>query len=383
MTASPPARPMRLPAWTSPLDLAVAAALAAWAVAEALLVPGAFLPAQVGFALAVTLPLVARRRFPGTVMIVLAVVFLSHAAMSGAHATFNPFPSLLVAAFTVASHVSPVWRSALLGAVPIVAMLGGHALGYFGAPGIENAGVLFLLFFVGATWAAGRIVRQRGLAVARTREGADRAAGEAVALERARIARELHDVIAHAVSVVALQAAAAEQFLDRDTDRARTHLALTRRTAHEALEEMRNLLGVLREDEADYAPQPGLERVAELVAETRAAGHAVRLETGGAEATVPDGISLAGYRIVQEALTNVRKHAPGAPVTVSVRTDAERVRVVVLSGAGTQPAAPSPPGGHGILGMRERVRVYGGDFRTGPTPDGGWSVEAELPVTRS
>jgi signal transduction histidine kinase len=373
---------MRLPAWTSPLDLAIAGALAVWAVAEALLVPGAFLPAQVGFALAVTLPLVARRRLPGSVMLVLALVFLTHAATSGAHATFNPFPSLLVATFTVATHVAALWRSASLAAVPIAAMLGGHLFGYFGSPGIENAGALFLFFFVGATWTAGRIVRQRGLAVARTREGAERVAGEAVALERARIARELHDVIAHALSVVALQAGAAEQFLDRDPERARSHLALARRTSHEALEEMRNLLGVMREDDAHYAPQPGLERVTELVAETRAAGHAVELEHVIA-GDIPDGVSLAGYRILQEALTNVRKHAPGAAATVSLRADADRVRVAVRNGAGGHAAVPLPSGGHGILGMRERVRVYGGAFACGPTPDGGWSVEAELPLARS
>ncbi|PJJ71447.1 signal transduction histidine kinase [Diaminobutyricimonas aerilata] len=383
MTASPPARALRLPAWTSSLDLAIAGTLAAWAIVEALLIPGAPVTAQLGFALAVTLPLVVRRRFPATVMLLLGVAFVVHAATSGAHATFNPFPSLLVATFTVASHVAPLWRSALLGVVPIAAMLGSHLLGYFGTPGIEKAGALFLFFFVGATWAAGRIVRQRGLAVDRTREDVDRVAGEAVALERTRIARELHDVIAHAVSVVVLQAGAAEQFLDRDPERARKHLAITRRTAQEALEEMRHLLGVLREDDVHYAPQPGLERVPELVAETRAAGHVVRLETDGAHADVPDGVSLAGYRIVQEALTNVRKHAQHAEVTVLVQTDGERVRVAVRSSAGAPGGDTSTGGGHGILGMRERVRVYGGSIDAGPTADGGWTVDAVLPVVRS
>ncbi len=383
MTAPPLPRRVRLPAWTSALDLAIAGTLAAWAVVEALLIPGAPLLSQLGFALAVTLPLIARRRLPGTVMLVLGLVFIAHAATSGPHATFNPFPSLLVATFTVASHVGPVWRSVALGIVPIAAMLGSHLLGYFGSPGIENAGALFLFFFVGATWAAGRVVRQRSLAVAATREDVDRVAGEAVQLERARIARELHDVIAHAVSVVVLQAGAAEQFLDRDPERARKHLAVTRRTAQEALEEMRHLLGVLREDDVHYAPQPGLERIPELVAETEAAGHRVTLERDGMRADVPDGLSLAGYRIVQEALTNVRKHAPGAPVTVAVHTDAERIRVAVTSRAGSLPEPSPGGGGHGILGMRERVRVYGGRLEAGPTADGGWSVEAELPVVRS
>lgn len=380
--------------WTSPLDLAIAGGIGLWAALEAVLVPSSNVVAQLGFALAVSAPLVVRRRFPALVMLVIAGVLVAHAALAGADATFNPFPSLLVATFTVAERIRAWWFAALMALVPIAAMLAAHVLGYFGSPGIETAGTVFLVFFVGATWAAGRIVRHRALAVQRTRDSSDRLAADAVASERARIARELHDLVAHAVSIVVLQAGAAEQFLDKDVERARRHLALTRRTAQEALDEMRHLLGVLREDGVDYAPQPGLSGLPELVAETEAAGNPCTIEVGDVE-RLPDGPALAVYRIVQESLTNVRKHAPGATATVRIGRRDRAVVVEVVNGrprpgadaAGETAAAlrdardpRDARGGRGLLGMGERVRVYGGLLEHGPTPDGGWRVRAEFPA---
>lgn len=372
--------------WTTPLDLAIAGGIGLWAALEAVLVPSSGVLAQLGFALAVSAPLIVRRRFPALVMLLVAVALVGHAALAGADATFNPFPSLLVATYTVAERVAAWWLAALLGLVPIAAMLAAHALGYFGSPGIESAGTVFLVFFVGATWAAGRIVRHRALTLERTRESSDRLAADAVASERARISRELHDIVAHALSIVALQAGAAEQFLDRDVERARRHLQLTRRTAQEALDEMRHLLDVLREDGAAYAPQPGLSGLPELVAETEAAGHAVRLELDEAVTGIPDGVALAVYRIVQESLTNARKHAPGAEVSVRVARRDRAVRVEIANGRGPDggaaggAAAAVRGSGRGLPGMGERVRVYGGTIEAGPTDGGGWRVTAELPV---
>ncbi|MFF2274312.1 sensor histidine kinase [Agromyces sp. NPDC058126] len=370
--------------WTSPLDLAIAGGIGLWAALEAVLVPSSNVAAQLGFAFAVSAPLLVRRRFPALVIMVVASALVAHAAIAGADATFNPFPSLLVATYTVAERIASWWVAGILGLVPIAAMLAAHSLGYFGSPGIETAGTVFLVFFVGATWAAGRIVRHRALTLQRTRDSSDRLAADAVAVERTRIARELHDLVAHALSIVALQAGAAEQFLDKDLERARRHLGLTRRTAQEALDEMRHLLGVLREDGVDYAPQPGLSGLPELIAETEAAGHPCRLEVALEEGELPDGQALAVYRIVQESLTNVRKHAPGAAATVRV---ARRGRVIVVDVVDDPPrgsaAAPvgatAVGGGRGLLGMGERVRVYGGTLAYGSEPDGGWRVHVELP----
>ncbi|WP_239066049.1 sensor histidine kinase [Microbacterium hibisci] len=368
-------------AWTSPLDLAIAGGIGVWAMLEALLVPSAHPVAQVGFAVAISLPLAVRRRLPATVMLVVAAALVLHAALAGADATFNPFPSLLVATFTVAERVRPWPLAALLGLVPIAAMLGAHALGYFGAVGIETAGALFLVFFVGSTWTAGRIVRHRALSLQSTRDSSAQRAAEAAASERRRIARELHDIVAHSLSIVALQAAAAEQFVERDPARARTHLQLTRRTAQGALDEMRHLLEVLREDEASYVPQPGLSALPDLIAETEAAGHRCTLMTDAATDGLPDGLALAVYRIVQESLTNVRKHAPGAEVEVGVTAGAGELEVRVENGPPTRSLAASVAGGgNGLPGMSERARLYGGRLESGPTPAGGWRVRAIIPV---
>nr|WP_239523553.1 histidine kinase [Geodermatophilus normandii] len=262
-------------------------------------------------------------------------------------------------------------------------------LGYFGVEAARPRALVLLFFFVAGAWTGGRVVHHRALAALRAEEGSAAAADRAVAQERARIARELHDVVAHAVSVVVLQTGAAEQFVGRDPDRARGHIGTARRTATEAMAEMRHLLDVLREGEAVYLPQPGIERLPDLVDEARGAGLDVTLAVDVAE-PVPDGPSLAVYRIVQESLTNVLRHAPGARTTVAVgRAGGELTVAVRDHGRRTQPGdtprAPSglSSGGYGIPGMRERVRVYGGSLAVGPEPDGGWLVRAVLPVGSS
>jgi len=199
-----------------------------------------------------------------------------------------------------------------------------------------------------------------------------------VAAERARIARELHDVVAHSVSIIAVQAGAAESLVERDPARAREHLGAVRRTAREALTEMRRLLDVLREDEPAYAPQPTLATLAALVEETRRAGVPVELVREGSDDPLPPGVDLAAYRIVQEALTNVRRHAGSAPTRVRIRHAAGAVEVEVVNGPATSPGE-GPGGGRGLLGMRERVRLYGGSLDAGPE-DGGFAVRARLPV---
>jgi signal transduction histidine kinase len=224
-------------------------------------------------------------------------------------------------------------------------------------------------FAVTAPIAVGRFVR---------RERAQ-ARQLAVSEERARIARELHDVVAHGVSVIAVQADAAEAALEHDPARAEAPLQAIRGSAQDALAEMRRMLGVLRADDegSDRAPQPGLAELPELVEHARAAGVPVELELDGEPRPLPASLDVTAYRIVQEALTNIRKHAPGAATTVRVAWRADGIELSVRD------RGPGPDGhgdGHGLLGMRERVRIHGGRLRTGPAAGGGFEVSAELPV---
>lgn len=212
-------------------------------------------------------------------------------------------------------------------------------------------------------------------------------ARDAVAAERARVARELHDVVAHSVSVIAIQAGAAEALLDLDQP-ARAHVQAVRRTAHEALEELRRLVGMLREEVVPYDPAPGLAQLADLLEEVRCAGVPVALELDAARAPLPAGLELAIYRIVQESLANVRRHAGGtAEATVAVRVGPGTVELEVVNGPSTAAAspgealAPSARGdGQGVIGMRERARLYGGTLDAGATADGGYRVRARLPL---
>ncbi|MET7291035.1 histidine kinase [Streptomyces griseoloalbus] len=206
--------------------------------------------------------------------------------------------------------------------------------------------------------------------------------------ERARIARELHDVVAHHMSVITVQADTAEYRLDGLPPDVREEFTSIAATARESLGEMRRLLGVLRNEEAhgELAPQPGLTRIGQLVEATVRAG--MRVEFTPCDADVPEAVGLSAYRIVQEALANVVRHAPGAPTQVSVSESVAEGRawltVLVVNGTPPEPpAAPLEEGGtgHGLVGMRERVRLVGGSLDAGPLPDGGFRVAAQLPLT--
>ena len=220
---------------------------------------------------------------------------------------------------------------------------------------------------------------------ARAERERDAQAQIAAAAERARIARELHDVVAHNVSVMVVQADGAAFALDSSPARAREALTAISRTGRQALAEMRSLLGVLRsadESDAELAPQPGVEQLAELLEQARAAGLPVSFTIEGVPRPLPPGSALAAYRIVQESLTNARKHGgPAVTAAVTLRfcedqlvikvTDDGRARAVPADGDGL---------GHGLIGMRERVEVHGGTVTAGPRPGGGWRVTATLPL---
>jgi signal transduction histidine kinase len=204
-----------------------------------------------------------------------------------------------------------------------------------------------------------------------------------VAAERARIARELHDVVAHNVSVMVVQADGAGYALDPDPERARQALAAISATGRQALAEMRHLLGVLRsgDEQADLAPVPGIDQIRDLLEQTRAAGRTVSFTLEGAVRPLPDGVGLAAYRVVQEALTNVRKHGGiGASVCVALRYSERELGVQVTDDGHGQGAADDGAG-HGLTGMRERVGIYGGTVDAGPRPAGGYRVSVTLPLS--
>jgi len=222
-------------------------------------------------------------------------------------------------------------------------------------------------FFLAAAWAAGYFVRRRG-------ERGDLLAQQAVLEERARIARELHDIIGHSVSVISLQAGAAEQLIRKDPDKAERHLTAVRETAHEALVEMRRLMGVLKEDEAKYAPQPGLAMLDQLIAQS---GLDVEVRREGEAQALAPGVDTAAYRIVQEALTNARKHAAGTHAEVTVRWEPEALELEVVNER--REVAGQNGGGQGLVGMRERVRLFGGTVQAGPEGRR-FRVTARLPL---
>ncbi|MEV6393978.1 sensor histidine kinase [Streptomyces sp. NPDC051907] len=204
--------------------------------------------------------------------------------------------------------------------------------------------------------------------------------------ERSRIARELHDVVAHHMSVISIQAQVAPHLVEAPSAELKENLEGIRQNAVDALTELRRVLGVLRSENpeaaeaAPHAPLPTLDRLDALVDNARAAGLTVRCESDGERRALTPGVELSAYRIVQEALSNAIRHAPGSTVRIELVHTLPGLRVRVANTARRGAAQPSPGAGHGLLGMRERAAMLGGDLATGPTPDGGYEVTAFLPV---
>jgi signal transduction histidine kinase len=248
--------------------------------------------------------------------------------------------------------------------------------------GPAGATIIFTAVAVAVDSIGSRLRAQRALATQTERTEAERAQ-RALLEERTRIARELHDVVAHHMSLIAVRAETAPYRLPGLPEAARAEFGSLSEVAREALTEMRRLLGVLRDDQpAALAPQPQLADLPALVDAARQAGVSVELSALPAPGRVPSGVGVCAYRIVQESLSNASQHAPGAAVTVSVGHDDGAVLLRVANGPGGPPA---PSGhehgpGHGLTGMRERVALLGGSLSAGPAPDGGFVVSAVLPL---
>jgi signal transduction histidine kinase len=348
--------------------------------------------------LTVTVPLIWRRRAPRLVLAVsvaatVPLLALSYSDHGAAFAT-------LLALYTVAAHcerrpalIALGWTCAIM--VPLLV-----AGIFYEGEQLPLSVFIANIVILATAWLIGDTIRNRRQLVEVLRLRAETAerqrdeeARRAVVAERARIAREMHDIVAHGMSVMIVQAGGARRVLAKHPDQAAEALASIERTGREAMAEMRRLLGVLRDDgavttpesgnDADagppLTPQPGLATVPALVAQWNDAGLPVtfRLDAGPDE--VPGSVDVSAYRLIQEALTNVSKHAGAATATVHVAVDGDRLDIQV-DDDGRGAAAPGTAGGHGLIGMQERVTVFGGTVTAGPRPGGGWSVHASLPL---
>ena len=332
-----------------------------------------------------TLPLLAAGRFPlGAPVVVFAVLgglaFLPHDVVTSSQ--LNGFA--IIGAFGAAG-THPDMRRGLAGAGVGLAAVATIVLNDLDDVGLA----LPIVVLGGISWGIGRALAERGRRAEGLRERAERLEHEheaALSAERSRIARELHDVIAHSVSVMTVQAGAARLMLDEDPARAREPLMAVERTGRQALGEMRRLLGILRggggDDAAALEPQPGIGQIDALVEQVRSAGLPVDIAVEGRAQPLPPGVDLAAYRIVQEALTNVIKHAGPARAQVRVRYGSDTVELEVIDDGRAAHAngQPDPSSGHGLVGMQQRVALYGGEVQAGPRPEGGYAVRARLPV---
>jgi signal transduction histidine kinase len=336
--------------------------------------------ARVGFALLVIVPLMVRRRAPLAVIVVISVATVVWAVSADRSESGTvPFPGLLLAIFSVAVYATNAVKAVVGLVVAVVAMLIAiHSPFYDSEPTARNTAIL--LFFSAGAWTACWLLRRRAAHARLAYQESGQLARSAVSEERARIARELHDVVAHSVSIIAVQAGAAEQLVEHDPSAARDHLSAVRRTARQTMAEMRRLLDVLREDEATYAPLAGLSLLSDLLDEVRAAGVCVELVESGDRRELPAGIDLVAFRVIQESLTNVRKHAAGAGASVALGYGARELAIEIANEPGVPSDHVCNGAGHGLIGMRERVRIFGGRFDAGIQPGGRFVVQAVLPV---
>jgi signal transduction histidine kinase len=341
------------------------------------------LPVEAGL----TLLLLGRRWFP----------FGAPAGMLVAGAALSFWDAQLVT-FTFASFISALAATFLLGSLEnrrqaltgLAIVAGAVMIITWNEPDEAGSDFFFVPVLFVTVWLMGLGLSRR---LEQAREAEDRAARlerdreekarAAVAEERARIARELHDVVGHSVSVMTVQASAVRRLLRPDQEREREALEVVEQAGREALAEMRRLVGVLRrpEEAPALAPQPSLQYVDRLVEQAREAGLPVELRIEGDPTELPAGLDLTAYRLVQEGLTNAMKHAKATRAEVVVRYGDGQVELLVADDGRGLADGSEDGGGHGLVGMRERVSVYGGELEAGPRPEGGYALRARLPLS--
>jgi signal transduction histidine kinase len=328
------------------------------------------------------LPLLALRRAPLAVLLVFGVAYPTWATLEYPTHLLQSLPTL-VALGVVGAAPRPLWWRAIGLLVPAEMMLA--AISGVWDVDVLEIGYVAIVFVSG--WALGvvlagrrsyaRALEEKTAALQAARQELAR---RAVVEERTRIARDLHDIVAHSMSVITVQAGVGAHLLERDPEQAAGALRVIEETGRGALQEMRRLLGALRSDDLPIEPQPGLASLDLLAAQTTAAGVPVELQVEGPARPLPAGLEISAYRIAQEALTNTIKHAPGGRARLSLRYRPEAIELeVVDTGGRRRDTSPPPDGGHGLRGMRERVALYGGSLETGAC-DGGFRVFAWFPT---
>ncbi|HEV8652032.1 MAG TPA: sensor histidine kinase [Actinomycetes bacterium] len=397
-----PRLPWALVAWARGLSpLAVDAALAAlllgislvilWSLRHECACRDAWGALAVVLVVAQTVPLVWRRHHPLATSVVVGAACTAYGLAPLPDLVTNVPPGGLVALYSMAAYCSRRTAAivgAVVGVVVLAALLPTQAEADF-------LDYLLVYLLLGSAWMLGDLARTRRAYTAQLEDRAVRLerereleSGRAVAEERARIARELHDVVAHNVSMMVVQAEAGPVVVERDPGRAVAAFDSIAATGRQALGEMRRLLGVLREGDQTLtlAPQPGIDQLPELVERVRRAGVPVELVIEGEPAPLPPGVDLSAYRIVQEALTNTVKHAGPSRARVRVCYGERHLELEVTDdGRGPGGAGNGRPGGQGqgLIGMRERVGLFGGRLEAGPRPEGGFAVVAHLPVDQA
>ncbi|MEV1074683.1 sensor histidine kinase [Micromonospora parva] len=359
------------------LALAVGGALCPYAALESPLHGGVREPLWVSVlvGMALGLPLAVRRRWPVTVAATISSV-ATVALITGVIPNFAaaaPAFAIGLAFYTVA--VSTPTRRSMLCAAGCLALVSVALLLTAGDLWSRTGAVVYATVMIAPAWVIGWLIRERRALAARQ---SDQLVRQAATEERLRVARELHDVVAHTLSLIVVKAAVANHVAEADPREAGAALRVIEETGRTALTDVRRVLGVLRAD-SPYAPAPGLDELPALARQAAIGGVDVQLDVRREEpvGAVPESVGLAVYRIVQEAVTNVVKHAApaGCRATVTVRPDEVRVEV---TDDGRRPVLLGGEG-HGLIGMRERVALHGGEFRAGPRPDGGFVVTASLP----
>jgi signal transduction histidine kinase len=328
-------------------------------------------------ALAFCAALAWRRRAPLAALALAAVIVeLSNLAAPALAETGAFLVGILLAIYSVGRYARGY--AEIAGVALIVAAIPAAAI----EPGDPTtfSDVAFFVVFFGGPWIVGRFVRHRAERERVLVAERDVRAQEAVAEERTRIARELHDVVAHAISLIVLQARGGRRMLSDEPDETRRALDVIEHAGEQALGEMRRLLGLLRDDEPELtlAPPPSLRRIDELVAGTRASGLPVEVVIEGEPVELPPGVDVSAYRIVQEALTNALKHAGPAHAQVTITYARDAVDLAIVDDGPGVPSANG--GGYGLAGMRERVAVYGGRLESGARPEGGYALRVRLPL---
>lgn len=327
-----------------------------------------------------------RRRWPERIAVVVAALTIPFWVLG--YVDLGTTIAMLLLVYTVAAHVDRP-RSLRLGLALVLALTGVMVAGVLAEDEDLPAVAVVANAIVFATaWTIGDAVRSRQAylreveARAEAAErGREQAAQRAVHEERARVARELHDIVAHSISVMVVQATAARRVIDRDPGRSAEALGVIEKTGRTALDELRGLLSVLREDGSpETMPQPTVDDLPDLVQHCRDAGLDVSLDIVGERPELSAVVSLAVYRVVQEALTNVMKHAGPARAEITLRYDDEVTVEVVDDGRGPGDPRPGPPG-QGLIGMRERVELFGGSLLIGARRGGGFRLRATIPIT--